>query len=157
MDEHTKTRRQFCTHAISMAALGGALSSILQGCGSGNGLTSPSSINSLPIVSATDLNGGVVVTIDSSSPLASVGGAALVQSPSALVLVARTAQGSFTALSPVCTHQACTITGYANQTFVCPCHGSQFSSTGQVISGPAFAPLTQFHTQFVNNVLTITA
>jgi cytochrome b6-f complex iron-sulfur subunit len=108
-------------------------------------------------VSATDANGAVVVTIDAASPLAAVGSAALVRSPSALVLVAHVGQDSFTALSATCTHQACTITGFGNQTFVCPCHGSQFNTSGAVVNGPAFAPLTRFHTQFTGNTLTITA
>jgi Rieske Fe-S protein len=54
------------------------------------------------------------------------------------------------------THQACTITGHGNQTFVCPCHGSQFDTSGRVLSGPAPAPLPRYQTQFANNVLTIT-
>jgi cytochrome b6-f complex iron-sulfur subunit len=156
MSEDKQTRRQFCTRAVSVAAFGGTLGAILQGCGSGSP-TSASSFQALPVVAGTDLNGGVVVNVDAASPLAAVGTAALVQSPSALVLVAHTAQDSFTALSSLCTHQACTIRGYANNTFVCPCHGSQFSTNGQVLSGPAFAPLTQYHAQFAAGVLTITA
>lgn len=152
-----QTRRQFCARAMAMAALGGGLGVILEGCGSGGNPTSPGSIQALPLVSGTDVSGGVVVNVDSSSPLAAVGSAALVQSPSALVLVAHTAQDSFTALSARCTHAACTIQGYANQTFVCTCHGSQFSTAGQVLSGPAFSPLAQYHTQFAAGVLTITA
>lgn len=152
-----QTRRQFCTRAMSMAAFGGALGTILQGCGSGSNPTSAGSIQALPVVSGSDVSGGVVVNVGASSPLAAVGSAALVQTPRSLVLVAHTAQDSFTALSAACTHAACTIQGYENQTFVCTCHGSQFGTSGQVVSGPAFAPLTQYHTQFASGVLTITA
>jgi cytochrome b6-f complex iron-sulfur subunit len=109
------------------------------------------------VVNGTIANGAIVVAVDSASPLATVGNAALVRSSAGDVLVARTAQGSFTALSATCTHQACEITGYANQTFVCPCHGSQFNTSGGVVSGPAPAPLHQYSTQFTNNTLTITA
>jgi len=140
-----------------MAAFGGALGALLQGCGSGGGLTSPSSIQSLPLVTGSDVNGGVVVNIGASSPLAAVGSAALVESPSALVLVAHTGQDSFTALSATCTHAGCTIQGYANPNFVCTCHGSEFSASGQVLNGPAVVPLAQYHTQFASGVLTITA
>jgi cytochrome b6-f complex iron-sulfur subunit len=80
-----------------------------------------------------------------------------VRSSAGDVLVAHTAQGSFTALSALCTHQACEITGFANQSFVCPCHGSVFNTSGGVVSGPASAPLHQYQTQFSNNVLTISA
>ena len=154
-----ETRRQFCTHgcrALSVAALGGALASLLESCGGGSP-TSANSATPLSIVNATIANGAIVVSIDSSSPLSAVGGAALVRSSAGDVLVAHTAQNSFTALSSICTHQNCEITGFAGQTFVCPCHGSQFNTSGGVVSGPASSPLHQFQTQFSNNVLTISA
>jgi Rieske Fe-S protein len=158
MDEDGQTRREFCTHvcrAVSLAAVGGALGSVLQSCG-GNP-TGPSSFQALPIVSARDAAGSVVVTIDSASALAAVGSVALVQSPSAFALVVHTAQDSFTAFTAMCTHSACTISGYdGGQTFVCPCHGSEFSANGQVVSGPARSALRQFRTQFADNVLTVT-
>ena len=72
-------------------------------------------------------------------------------------LVARTAQTSFVALAAICTHQTCTITGFGNQTYVCPCHGSTFDINGRVLGGPAPAPLHQYPTQFTSGVLTITA
>lgn len=154
-----QTRREFCTHACraaSVAALGSALGSILQGCGSGGNPTSPSGAQALPIVNATAANGVVVLTIDSTSPLFAVGSAALIQVGNAFLLVAHTSQGSFNAFNATCTHQACTITGYGSQTFVCPCHGSQFDTTGRALSGPARAPLLQYRTQLSNDVLTIT-
>ena len=154
MKLHPQTRRQFCSHwggAVGLAALGGAL----QACG-GVGLTSASSVPALPRLSATAVTGAVTLTIDSGSPLASVGSAALVQSSSGLFLVARTAQDSFTALTSTCTHQTCTITGYDNQNYVCPCHGSRFDTSGRVTNGPAVRALRSYQTQFAGNVLTIT-
>ena len=46
--------------------------------------------------------------------------------------------GKYAALSAACSHQCCTV-GYVKSTkgFLCPCHGSTFSATGQVTGGPA--------------------
>lgn len=155
-------RRTFCVRsgqATLVAALGGALSSILQACG-GTPTSSGAAgdlVQSLPFVAATPSGATLTVAIDSASPLATVGAAALVESANAAVLVVRTGASAFTALSAICTHQACTITGYTGSAFVCPCHGSLFSTSGQVLSGPAFVALRRYNTQFANNVLTITA
>jgi cytochrome b6-f complex iron-sulfur subunit len=107
-------------------------------------------------VSASGSGSAVLLTIDASSPLASPGSAALVSSPSGNLLVARTGADAFTALTATCTHEGCTITGFSGQSYVCPCHGSQFSTGGQVLNGPASRSLRQYQTQYANGVLTIT-
>ena len=68
---------------------------------------------------------------------------------------ARTTQDGFVALTATCTHEGCTITGYQSQTYTCPCHGSQYNTSGQVLKGPAPRALTQFASQFANGILTI--
>ena len=97
-----------------------------------------------------------MVTIDAASPLAQVNNAALVQSALGNFLVTRSTEDSFTAVTATCTHEGCTVTGFENQTYVCPCHGSRYTTSGTVVNGPATQPLRQFANQFANNVLTIT-
>ncbi len=150
------TRREFCLHSCQVISLAG-LGALLEACG-GSSPTSPSptsSVPSLSTISAGVTNGTVVLTIDGSSPLATVGGAVLVETSAGNLLVARTAQDAFMALTATCTHEGCTVTGYQNQIFTCPCHGSQYSTGGQVLRGPAPRPLSQFATQFANGRLTI--
>ncbi|MDT8419085.1 MAG: ubiquinol-cytochrome c reductase iron-sulfur subunit [Desulfuromonadales bacterium] len=53
--------------------------------------------------------------------------------------------GHFVALSAVCTHLGC-IVKWENEKgeFLCPCHGGQFSASGQVLGGPPPKPLDTY-------------
>lgn len=54
----------------------------------------------------------------------------------------RDSQGRVSLCSPVCTHLQCIVEwNTAEKTWDCPCHGSRFQPTGEVISGPAEEPL----------------
>jgi cytochrome b6-f complex iron-sulfur subunit len=147
-------RREFVTQACQVVSLA-TLGSILQGC-SGSPSGPSSSAPSLTTVSGTAASGAVSVTVDAASPLNAVGGAALVQSSSGNFLVSRTAQDAFVALTAICTHEQCTVTGFQSARYVCPCHGSQYTTSGAVVQGPATRALQSFATRFANNVLTIT-
>lgn len=151
-DPVAPTRREFCARscqAVSLLALG----AVLPACGGSS--TSPSSAPALPAVSGTLVNRTLSITIDAASPLAAVGGAATVTAATGSYLVARTAQSAFTAVTAVCTHEGCAVTGFANARYVCPCHGSEFSTSGAVVTGPASSPLRQFPTAFAGSVVTI--
>lgn len=50
--------------------------------------------------------------------------------------------GAYTAVELVCTHRACEVYPRRDR-LVCPCHGSQFGLRGEVLVGPASAPLAR--------------
>ena len=54
------------------------------------------------------------------------------------VVVTQPTSGDFKAFSAVCTHQGCVVSGVADGTINCACHGSEFDiATGAVKQGPA--------------------
>lgn len=56
--------------------------------------------------------------------------------------VTRSEDGSLKALSAICTHLGCVVGWNAiDRTWDCPCHGSRFDETGNVLAGPAVSPL----------------
>lgn len=154
-----QSRREFCTRTCSAAALA-ALGGVLQACGGGGSPTSPGTggnAAALPSVNGSVSGQSVTVPVGAGSPLAATGSSALVRSSLGDFLVARTSADAFVALTAVCTHENCTITGVSGQIFVCPCHGSRFDQGGGVVSGPARTSLRQFGTQLASDVLTINA
>jgi nitrite reductase/ring-hydroxylating ferredoxin subunit len=144
------TRREFCF--LTSAA---AIASLLEACGGSPTAPDGSNVPQLATVNGTVSSGTVLVNVDSSSPLATASGAVLVRSTSGSFLVARTGQDTFNAVTAVCTHEGCDVTGFQNSTYTCPCHGSQFSTSGAVVKGPASRALQSFQTSFANGQLTI--
>src|SRR5471030_2733578 len=141
LESSASTRREFCVRtwqAVSLLTLGAAIPAC------GGSTTSPSSAPALPSVSGTLVNRNLSITIDAASPLAAVGGAATVTASTGIYLVARTSESAFTALTAVCTHEGCTVSGFANSVYVCPCHGSEFNTSGGVVQGPASSPIQLF-------------
>jgi len=59
--------------------------------------------------------------------------------PEARAWVIRDDDGLY-ALTGVCTHLGCTVQ-QADDHFECPCHGSRFTLSGSVLTGPAISPL----------------
>lgn len=75
----------------------------------------------------------------------STAGTALVESPDDQlpVFVHRISDTEFAAVSTKCTHRGCQVEPAGSQ-LVCPCHGSEFTLTGERTKGPAEKALTRF-------------
>ncbi len=93
-----------------------------------------------------------VIDIADYPDLGSVGGYAIIGK----TFISRTGQSNFLALSTVCTHKKCEV-DYTGSGFECPCHGSNYSSSGKVTKGPAKKNLKSYKTTYneTDNTLTI--
>ncbi len=152
-DTNTVSRRRFCAGACQ-AASGVTLATLFSACGGGSPTSPGGMASALAVVAGRFSASRVQVTI-AGSPLANVGGAALVESTAGVFLLARTSESAFSAVEAVCTHEGCTINGADGATYVCPCHGSRYNRNGQVLAGPARAALRQYGTTVADGVVTI--
>ncbi|MBE9141806.1 QcrA and Rieske domain-containing protein [Planktothrix mougeotii] len=60
------------------------------------------------------------------------------------------------AVNPTCTHQGCTVDWNASQSsFVCPCHNSRYAPGGNVVRGPATAPLKTYDVKIDGDLILV--
>ena len=109
---------------------------------------------------ATGVNTGPVslsVQVSSFPALANIGGIARVDHGGTPVAAVRTGASTFAAFSLICPHYGCTV-GINGSSFLCPCHGAQFASTGRWIGGQPTTNLTSLTTSYdaATGALTIT-
>ncbi|MES2371533.1 MAG: Rieske (2Fe-2S) protein [Bacteroidota bacterium] len=96
-------------------------------------------------------------TVDLGSNLTTVGSSVVANG----VIIVRLATGnvptSFTAVQVACTHEGTSIGYNASQgKFICPNHGSTFSTTGAVTLGPASTNLKTYNIAIAGNIMTVT-
>ena len=77
------------------------------------------------------------------------GGSAMLtyDSEQTVLLVNRESETDYYVLDPRCTHQGCRVDPYSSSTssIICPCHGSEYSISGQVTQGPAVSNLNYYN------------
>ena len=121
-------------------------------CGSKGSDPAPANPGSTPPASG----GGALLTVDLKSELANIGDSKIASGIILVRLAADDKASSFTAVQSACTHEGTTI-GYDNNQhlFVCPLHGSEFSSSGSVVQGPASKALKEYTVTIAANTLTV--
>ncbi len=152
------TRRDFfvkSASAVAIVSTSGIISSIITSC------TSPTGPNgnytTLETIQKSVVNNQISIDIPS-SPIANKNTRALVKFNNGnAILVEHKSDDTYKALSGICTHQSCVVSGYdgGSSEFVCPCHGSRFNLNGGVVQGPANSSLRVYTTSVENNTLII--
>jgi Rieske Fe-S protein len=134
--ENCLNRRAF----LAKSAAAAAAAAIASGCG--NGVFGPP----LPAHDAGGApSGQVTIRVGQFPGLASVGTLVQIDLERA---VKRIDASTFFGLSMICTHQGCDAGVTAANIVECPCHGSRFTSNGDVINGPALTPLQRLTTSY---------
>ncbi|WP_145000596.1 Rieske (2Fe-2S) protein [Kocuria sp. KSNUG] len=129
------TRRR----AVGMAGVAAAGALALSACGSDDQAESTPSPTGPS--SPTDVGAASEIPVGSGMKVDQDGLQAVVGHPQ---------EGTFTAYSPVCPHQGCTVNP-AKKQFVCPCHSSAFDmATGDVTGGPAESGLSPYPVKVEN-------
>jgi Rieske Fe-S protein len=97
------------------------------------------------------------VQVSSYPALANVGGIARVDNGGVPVAAVRTGADTFAAFSLICPHFGCTVGISNGSSFLCPCHGARFTSSGAWSGGQRTSNLTALTTSYdsVAGVLTI--
>ncbi|MEN8145219.1 MAG: Rieske (2Fe-2S) protein [Gemmatimonadota bacterium] len=118
--------------ALGAATVGGVVSA---GCAS------------LATVPVRPVNGRVTLELRNHPRLLRPGGFIRIAPGGAAqtLFVIAAADGSYDVLSSICTHLKCTV-NMEGERLVCPCHGSTYARTGEVLVGPAEKPLTRYPT-----------
>lgn len=99
----------------------------------------------------------VSLTIDLNNEIKNVGESKIASGIIVVRLAASNEPSSFTAVQSACTHEGFTIGFSPTQgRFVCPNHGSQFSTAGAVQTGPATRPLKKYAIAISGSTLTVT-
>ncbi len=95
----------------------------------------------------------VVIDLTKATALNNTGGWILIAS--AQMLVVNTGNG-YSSLTSICTHTGCDRNWiFTNNQFECTCHSSRFTTSGEVVNGPASSPLRSFSNSLSGNKLTI--
>lgn len=154
------SRRTFVS-AATWSILATALASACGGGGGSDGPTGPAA-PSFPAGSGATFSGNVLtITLASLGNLTRPNGFQVfgdVGGQQANVIVIHTGTDSYRAFTSICTHEACPVGSFDGQRIVCPCHGSEYDTSGRNVAGPAPRPLAEYRVALdaTRSTLTVT-
>lgn len=95
-------------------------------------------------------------TVITAGPIERFAPATVTAIPSGQFYLACLTDGSLLALSRTCTHLGCSVPwDEEKQQFICPCHGSTFNLTGEVLTAPAPRPLDTYQVRIENGIIKV--
>lgn len=101
---------------------------------------------------------GALFTVNLDSELKNIGDFKVSNGVILVRLAAGAAATAFTAVQVACTHEGTSINyNTAQGKFICPNHGSQFSTSGSVLVGPAAQALKSYAVAVTGSTLTVNA
>lgn len=128
----------------------------MQACSKSDSSADPSNSNGNSNGTTNPIDFSINITIAPYNNLNNLGGFYIDAAKN--IIIARTLNNDFLAVSSVCTHQQVTLEYQSNANrFYCSGHGSVFSVTGAVTTGPATQALKQYKTTLTGNTLRIYA
>ncbi len=90
------------------------------------------------------------------SEITNIGDSKVIGDAIVVRLAAGNVPASFTAVQVACTHQGTSIAyNLAQGIFICPNHGSEFSTSGAVVMGPATSNLKVYTVAINSGILTV--
>ncbi len=109
--------------------------------------------------SRQDAKKGVLATVRvaDNPDLSKVGGFVLIKdTPEGELLVVRSGENQYDAMSNVCPHKQCHVEVKSPTVIKCPCHGSTYRIDGTYVSGPSKKSLKKFLVTVDGGVITVT-
>lgn len=138
-----------------LSKLGIGVAAVCVGCAFGS---CSKSGDATPGTQAPAAGSGTVFTADLNTELTGIGQTKTANGVILVRLAAGNVVSSFTAVQVACTHQGTAINYNTTQgIFICPNHGSEFGTGGNVILGPAATALQKYTVSISGSTLTVTA
>ena len=137
---------------VGLSAAGVLIFGCMQSCSKSGSAPEPTTNNNSTTPKTIDFT--INLSIAPYTVLNSAGG--FYVDPVNGIIIARTLNNEFIAVSSICTHQSVTVEYQGNSNrFYCPGHGSTFTNAGAVSNGPAAVALKQYKTSLANSNLRV--